>query len=369
MPDLNLLKQVLEATRSEWDRPGTRLAVRKNFAAVLECGTATLGWELYASETEEKRCYHRCKSRFCPSCGYRATLLWLERQEAALPDIPYTSVVFTMPRELWSIFRRNRHLLHDLPALGAEVIQQWMRIKHGVSVLMVVVPHTFGGDLKFNSHLHILISAGGLDESSGRWIPRLSLEKDALMRSWRHAVTDHLQRALKAGVLKFDLGRGEAGKFLSIVQARHPRWIIFLDRIASKAHFLRYAARYVRRPPIATWRLLKVTNREVDFLAKDTEAGAMVRTRRRLGDFIRLLALHVPDMYRHAIRYFGLLAPRAKGTNWAGLFITLGQEMREIPPRLSWRDSLVRCFGVDPLIDSRGHEMRWVRSERPVKAM
>jgi len=67
MPNLNLLKQILTATRTEWDRPGTRPAVRKGFAAVLDCGTAALGWELYASETQEKRCYHRCKSRFCPS--------------------------------------------------------------------------------------------------------------------------------------------------------------------------------------------------------------------------------------------------------------------------------------------------------------
>jgi hypothetical protein len=369
MSELNLLKQVLEATRNEWDRLGTRPAVRKGFAAVLDSGTAALGWELYASDSEERRCYHRCKSRFCSSCGYRATLLWLEQQEAALPDIPYTSIVFTMPRELWSIFRRNRHLLHDLPALGAEVIQQWIRIKHGVRVLVIVVPHTFGGDLKFNCHLHILMSAGGLDESSGRWIPRLRLEKDALMRSWRRAVTDHLGRALKAGVLKSDLGSEKVGRLLSIVQARHPRWIIFLDRIASKAHFLRYAARYVRRPPIATWRLLKVTSNGVDFLAKDTRAGMMVQTRCRFPDFVRLLAAHVPDLYRHAIRYFGLLAPRAKGNNWAGLFIALGQEMREFPPRLSWRDSLVRYFGVDPLIDSRGDEMRWVRRERPVRVI
>ena len=37
MPDLNLLKQILEATRNEWDRPSTRPAVRKGFATVLDC--------------------------------------------------------------------------------------------------------------------------------------------------------------------------------------------------------------------------------------------------------------------------------------------------------------------------------------------
>jgi hypothetical protein len=71
--------------------------------------------------------------------------------------------------------------------------------------------------------------------------------------------------------------------------------------------------------------------------------------------------------YRHSIRYFGLLAPSAKGNKWAGLFVTLSQEMKTPPPRLNWRDSLVRCFGFDPLLDSRGQEIRWVRRERPAQ--
>jgi len=137
----------------------------------------------------------------------------------------------------------------------------------------------------------------------------------------------------------------------------------------AKPHFLRYAARYVRRPPIASWRLLEVTDHEVVFVAKNTKAGRFVPTRCRLSEFVRLPAAHVPDLYRHAIRYFGLLAPRAKGNKWAGLFVALGQEMKTRPPRLSWRDSLVRYFRFDPLIDSRGHEMRWIRRERPVKVM
>src|SRR5450432_25419 len=215
MSDLNLLKQVLEATRNEWERPGTRPAVRKNFAAVLDCGTAALGWELYASDSEERRCYHRCKSRFCSSCGYRATLLWLEQQEAALPDIPYTSIVFTMPRELWAIFRKNRHLLHDLPAIGAAVIKQWINMKYGADVLIIVVPHTFGGDLKFNCHLHILLSAGGLQKSTGRWIPQLHLNKDALMKMWRYAVVDHLRRAIKARVLECELRLQDLHRLIS----------------------------------------------------------------------------------------------------------------------------------------------------------
>lgn len=333
MNDVNLVKEILEATREIWDRPGTRVAVRKNFAAVLDCGTPALGWEVYTSETEQRRCYHRCKSRFCPSCGYRATLLWLEEQEAALPDIAYSGIVFTMPRKLWSIFRRNRHLLHDLPALGAGVIKQWVKMKYGATPLILVVPHTFGGDLKFNTHLHILVSAGAFQETSGCWIPDLPLFKSAVMRMWRFAVVNHLRLALAAGILSSDLNVWDLKRLLSDAYENKTRdyWIIHLDRIVSKTHFLKYAARYVRRPPIAKWRILKVADGEVEYVAKDTKRGVLATATCTLDRFVRLLAAHVPDNYRHAIRYFGILAPRARGQMYAALFLLLGQEQRPRP--------------------------------------
>jgi hypothetical protein len=238
-------------------------------------------------------------------------------------------------------------------------------MKYGVSVLIMVVPHPFGGDLKFNPHLHILISAGGLSKSEGRWIPRIELHKKALMRMWRYAVITHLRGALKAQVLKSHLAVQELKRILTVAYERHPQWIIFVDSITSKSHFLLYAARYVRRPPIASWRLLEVTDRDVVFVAKDTKTKRLVSTPCQLSDFVRLLAPHVPDSYRHAVRYFGLLSPRVRGGMRAALFALIGQCTKPRPQRLSWRDSLRRYFGVDPLVDSYGQTMRWVRRERP----
>ena len=217
--------------------------------------------------------HHWYGDGYLAAVGSRATLLWLEEQEALLPDVPYSGIVFTMPSELWPVFKRNRHLLHDLPVLAAGVIQQLIAMKYGARALIMAVLHTFGGDLKFNSHVHLLVSAGGLYESDGRWSVRLPLNKVALMRMWRYAVIFHLRLALKAGVLKSDRSIQEFRDLLSgaYQSERHRSWVIFVDGIVSKAHFLRYAARYVRRPPIATWRLLNVTNEEVEFVAKKNE--------------------------------------------------------------------------------------------------
>jgi hypothetical protein len=362
------LKQILAGTRSHWDCAETRPAVRQNFEKTINCRTSALGAEVYASEAEEKLVYHTCKSRACPSCGYRATLLWQREQWTALPDIPYAGLVFTMPDALWPIFKQNRHLLHDLPALGAAVIEQWMKAKYGVRLLVMVVPHTFGGYLNFNSHLHILVSAGGLQESEGRWIASLHFNKDALMRMWRYAVITYLREALKTHSLKSDRDGKDLSRVLKSEYER-PRWIIYLRESMSKRHFLQYAARYARRPPIAQRRLLRVTDGEVQFWTKDKKQGRKVRIRCSLQDFVAALAEHIPDRYRHAIRYFGLLAPRARNRTSAAVFALVGQDKRPRPKRLSWQDSLRKYFGVDPLIDSRGQSMHWVGRLKPVRCV
>jgi hypothetical protein len=52
------VKQILISTRSSWDCPETRPAVRQNFDKVTKCGTLALGAEVFASETEEKLVPH-----------------------------------------------------------------------------------------------------------------------------------------------------------------------------------------------------------------------------------------------------------------------------------------------------------------------
>ena len=356
------LKQIFSATRPYWDNPQTRTAVRENFERTTVCRTPALGAEVYASKGEEKLVYHTCKSRACPSCGYRATLLWLREQWAALPDIPYAGLVLTMPAVLWPIFQQNRHLLHDLPALGAAVVEQWMRDKYGVRVLIMVVPHTFGGHLNFNCHLHILVSAGGLRESEGRWISPLCFDKNELMELWRNAVIRYLREALKARVLKSDCDGAYLNRVFTAEHER-PRWIIHIHASMSKKHFLQYAARYARRPPIAQRRIVEVTDGEVEFWTNDKRQGRRVTTRCSLLEFVVILAEHVPDRYRHAIRHFGLLAPRTKTRTLAAVFVLVGQNKRPRTRRMSWRTSLQRYFGVDPLIDSQGQSMQWVRRQ------
>jgi hypothetical protein len=358
------IKQLLLDTRAHWDNDGTPAHVRDTFWKTIKCGTIALGAEVYASEIESKLVFHTCKSRFCTSCGQRATEAWQEDMEAILPDIPYVGITFTLPVEFRTILQGNRHILHDIPAMAAEALQQWARSRYGVRLFINVVQQTFGGFLNFVPHLHVMVSATGLQESKGQWVHRVQYDSRELMLAWRYAVGALLSEASKRGVLRSSLSSEEFQGLLEIQHGRH--WNVFISRPGSKTYWLKHDGRYIRRPPVAQRRLVRKGIDRVEYLAKDTRNKRFVPMQYTNEEFVDLLIQHVPEPGLHAMRYFGLLAPRCKARVWAAVFVMLNQQQRPHPPRLPWRWLRIKTFGADPLLDSKGQLMHWVGRRQPV---
>ncbi|WP_186304262.1 transposase, partial [Staphylococcus epidermidis] len=66
--------------------------------------------------------------------------------------------------------------------------------KRGLRSGIITVIHTFGRDLKFNPHIHALVTEGALDNknewvSSGGYIPY-----DYLRKSWQKVVLDLIKK-------------------------------------------------------------------------------------------------------------------------------------------------------------------------------
>jgi hypothetical protein len=197
----NPLKRILSDTRSSWDHDGTRDVVRRVFATALQCRTAELGAEVYSSDNQDLIHYHTCKSRACTSCGNRASIQWRRERWAALPTQSYHGITFTMPDVLWPLFRDNPVLTKALPSLAAAVIQAHLATRRGLKVGVIAILHTFNGKLEFNSHVHTMVTAGGLHGSSEVWVSSTLYDRDALMMSWQRAVVAILRAAAQSGQL------------------------------------------------------------------------------------------------------------------------------------------------------------------------
>ena len=357
------LKQILSRTRPHWDQNETRPAVRWAFGKALQCRTPELGSEVYGSGKEERIFHHTCKSRPCSSCGFRATVQWQRGWWAALPDSLYKGITFTMPRELWLLFRDNPRLAKALPALVAKLIEARVLAKYGLRVGIIAILHTFNRRLEFNSHVHTMVTGGGLCGSSDTWVSRVYYERDPLMGAWRRAVIALLRAALRAGQLCTNMPIAQVEEML--IQQENRWWSIKIQSFKSKEHFLRYAGRYVRRPPIAQRRITYIGQRNVRFWYKDKKLRRRVYVQCSLEEFIDRWAQHIPERYQHAVRGFGLFAPRALRQTSAAIFAILGQKRRPRPKPRRWADSLKRDFGHDPLLDQTGKRMKWVRRLPP----
>jgi len=173
------------------------------------------------------------------------------------------------------------------------------------------------------------------------------------------------RRALEKKVVRSDV----FGKpLMDELKIQHKReWHFFISPEMSKAHFLQYAGRYIRRPPIARHRLSILSNRTVEYLAKDTRNTEFVPLRFSAEKFVHILKQHVPQARRHNMRYFGLFAPRSMTRTSSAVFALLGQRKRPKPAQLNWASLLLKSFGRDPLIDSQGERMCWVGQLSPTK--
>jgi hypothetical protein len=356
------LKHILEQTRWYWDHDGISPDVRIAFRKVLLCRTPALGAEVFASENGKLIVYHTCKSRACTSCGHWGTMKWQHERLAALPPVSYKGITFTMPNVLWQFFGDNRSLADALPALAAGAIEALILARHGLRTGVIAILHTFNGRLEFNSHVHTMVTAGGVHASSGSWAASVYYDKDILMRLWRTAVLTLLRVAHQAGVLRTRMTSEE----LSALLAEQERWwSVKIQSFKSVEQFLRYAGRYARRPPIAQRRIIRFDQRNVAFWTKDKILKRLVLIRCSLEEFIDRWAQHILRRYQHGVRYFGLFAPRAVSHAFDTIFAATGHNRPPRPAPLRWAESLKQMSGKDPLLDVTGQRMYWVRRLAP----
>ena len=241
-----------------------------------------------------------------------------------------------------------------------------VRPANGLRVGVIAILHTFNGKLEFNAHVHTMVTGGGLYGSSDLWVSRVYYDHGALMKCWWKAVIALLRAALRADQLHTKMTADQMEEMLT--QQEKCWWIIKIQSFEDKWHFLQYAGRYVRRPPIAQRRITWIGERAVRFWYNDKKLRRRVEVECSLEEFIDRWSQHIPERYQHAVRSIGLFAPRAVRQTSAAIFVILRQERRPRPKPRPWADSLKRDFGRDPLLDHTGNRMEWARRLAPKAA-
>lgn len=241
-----------------------------------------------------------------------------------------------------------------------QTLKDWYSSKGYLPGIMDVM-HTFGRDIKYHVHIHVLITCGGLDRSYSRWITCNYLPHDLLKARFKKYFIENIRTLWIQQNLKqvpehlkriFDPAYREAiiAKLLSVI------WYVHIGERLSNASFtVRYIGRYTKRPAIAESSIKFYDGQFVTFTYQDHRLERKSTLTLPVLDFIGRLIRHIPDTNFRIIRYSGFYANRVRGKLLPTVFALFKQNYEKarlhlLSLRSWWRSQIERFTHLDPLV-------------------
>ena len=322
----------------------TRPAVIENVTKMIHCGDPAYGGAMYGCPHcgELKFVPFRCKSRFCPSCGNKYNQMRSFHMSCKLISCVHRHCVFTIPEELRSYFLKDRSLLNCLfQAVRDVVLRMFVKINKSENFTpgFICVLHTFGRDLKWNPHIHALISEGATGNITP-WRTVKHFDYTFLRNAFRKVLLDLLTEKLGPSFkkVKNEIYTKHADGFY--VRAK--------PNSCTPDITLKYISRYLGRPVIATSRIDKYDGNNVTFHYTRHEDDKTIEECIPAMDFIKRLIIHIPEKNFKMLRYYGIYAKHHKNEKHLRKCISLEKRVF-LRSLLDWRNSILLSFGYDPL--------------------
>ena len=269
-----------------------KLFNKKCTIIVLKCKDTKYGFiELKCDKCNTtKKIGFTCKSRFCTSCGKIYTDNWIDNM------------------------------------LG--------------NLIIVTVIHTFGRDLKWNPHVHMMVTEGGKGNiTEWRHIRHISYE--SLRKRWQKILLDEITNisgnTKEVKLIKNKLYKEKVKGFYV-----HAKTEIKSAKIAAK-----YVGRYVGRPAIAESRILKYDGKNVTYKYTRHEDNKVIVETVHVYEFIKRIIRHIPEKNFKMIRYFGIYSRRSKGK--VNFIKMIDKRILSIRKSIAnWENRILAIAGVDP---------------------
>ena len=325
----------------------TRKVVIEDVNRMIDCGDFSKGYKEYGcvSCDEVKKVAFRCKSRFCTTCGKKYVDDRADNMTEKLIKVTHRHMVFTIPEELRIYFRKDRKLLSLLPQLSYEVIRSYFykRSKRESFIPGVVaIIHTFGRDLKWNPHVHLLVTEGGMGKITD-WKKIDYFNYERFRKSWQKILLDALKNNIKKEKRKFR-------NLVNYLYSAYPDgfYVYGNSKVRNEKAATNYVGRYTGRPAIADSRIISYDGENVTFYYDDHKTKERVEVTLSAIDFIKKVIIHIADRQFKMIRYYGIYANKIKRK--CKVVKMVHEKIIEMKKKYkSWRKRIQLSFGHDPL--------------------
>ena len=249
--------------------------------------------------------------------------MWIDKRREDVLDAPYFHVVFTVPQELNSLIYSNQQLLYDAMyhSVSATINELTEDTKHlGAKVGYICVLHTWGSEMNYHPHIHVILLGGGLT-SNNQWRDKgeeFFLPVKVLSKLFRGKYLDELKNLWEENKLQFH-GSSEKYRnryvFKELLDLCYDKdWVPHCKKTFNGAQsVINYLGKYTHRIAISNHRIIRMDEDTVTYYVKDyREEGNWKEFTISGVEFIRRFLMHVPPKRFVRIRHYGLLCTRTK---------------------------------------------------------
>jgi len=283
-----------------------------------------------------------CKKRgICPSCAAKRAVLFAEHlSDEVLKPVPHRHLTWSIPKIIRPYFkyaRANSTILYR--AAWSTVNEMYQALVPDSLPGAAMVLQTSGEALRFNPHLHSLVTDGAFTkDGTFHKLPYFSNEKFTAVFAVKV-----LSLMRRAGLIDTD-------RIELINTWEHSGFSVWAGEPVDAADCTKFIARYMDRGPLSLQKL-EITDTLVSYLTDD----GVTKTFEPL-DFLALLTAQIPDKWEATTRYFGVYSHRYRGEERKQTAVEMPDAAIEIvkePPGKAsrqWAACMKKIFEVDPLV-------------------
>ena len=343
---MNVLQQIFTDYYEEIEYTlHPRKTEMENIDKMIHCGDPSFGGAMYGCPHcgNLKFVPFRCHSRFCHTCGNKYAMERTTSMSFKLVNVTHRHCVFTIDKSLREFFLKDRSLLDCLFHSANSVITRMfykMNKSKNFTPGFIMVLHTFGRDLKWNPHIHCLISEGGYSD-------------DGVWRNVKHFDYTFLRNAFRTALL--NEMESKIGSSFKKVKAKCYRehqqgfYVYAKPNLCDPRIVVKYIGRYLGRPVIATSRIDKYDGEMVTFHYNRHEDEQYIEETIPAMEFIQRLIRHIPEKHFKMIRYGGIYARHREIDS--KLYRAISKSKHHIYHSFNqWRTAILSSFGYDPLV-------------------
>ncbi len=291
--------------------------------ALKHCRTRKMGGRVEQCSCcgNRKVFYNSCRNRHCPKCGGLEREKWLMARESDLLPVNYLHMVFTVPQKLNKLFLYNQQACYNiLFRTVKQTLDVFADNKEflGARIGYTAVLHTWGQNLQYHPHIHLVVPAGGLTPK-GKW---LQAKGDGRFLFPVKGLSSVFRAKMVAALRQWSKDENIPTSNRMFNSLFDKPWVVYAKPpFAGPKQVLAYLGRYTHRTAISNNRILNVDDKSVTFRWRDYSDGDKQKIATLPGElFLQRFCLHILPHGFTRIRHYGFMSSAAKGKALLSLF-------------------------------------------------